>query len=300
MRMLTRLALTILLAPGLLHAQAPAAAASQTAAFSQRFKAGKPEVQRLMAANDFRPAYTQALALLPAEKPVFDKTSVNGIHTSCWNFLEAGQAYLLAYQAAESAGQWEKAAELIAKAQELVKENKEAGLAPLTEQMDYWQHKADAATTRLTANAAAIAALKGKAKLEDYEQERLERVQAWDKEFAEGTKWSKFFKYDIDMSARDVEYYEKLASSIDKRIKGQKEEIDSYKPHPGDTKRWVEAVIATRSYMDSIPDKADKVALLCRLAVLDPENKKVEHEMDVQMGKAAPDKKAAPAKAKKH
>jgi hypothetical protein len=303
MSMLTHLALTILLAPGLLHAQAPApagAAASQTAAFSQKFKAGKPEVQRLLAANDFRAAFTLAQTLLPAGKPVFDKSSVNGVHLSCWNFLEAGQAYLLAFQAADRAGQWEKAGELIAKGLEIVKENQVTGLAPLTEQVDYYQHRADAANAMLTTNAAAIAALKAKPKVEDYEQESLERVTAWDKEFAEGTKWSKFFKYDLDMSARDVEYYEKLAAEIGTRIKSQQADIEKYKlDHPGKKFTWIDAVV-TRTYLDSIADKGDQIAHLCRLAVLDPENKKVEHELDVLMGKAAADKKAAPAKAKKH
>lgn len=301
MRMYTRLALTILLAPGLLMAQAPppaAAAASPT--FSQRFKASRPEVERLLAAFEFREAFALAESLLPTAKPAFDKTTVNGLHTSCWNWIEAGQAYMLAFRGAESAGQWEKGMTYIAKAQEIAKENKENCLVPLTEQKDYWQKKADAANGLLTSNADAIKELKAKSKIEDYEQDSLERVKLWEKEYAEGDKWSKFFKYDLDMSAKDVDYYEKLSAMMDKRIKSQVEEIEAYKPHPGDKKKWVEAVIATRSYMDSIPDKGDKVALLCRLTVLDPENAKVEHELNVQLGKAAADKKvASPAKKKK-
>ena len=297
MRMLSPLALTILLAPGLLQAQAPAAAAAPS--FSQQFKAGKPEVERLMTAFEFRQAFTLAESLLPTAKPAFDKSTVNGLHTSCWNFIEAGQAYTLAFRGAESAGQWEKGVTYIAKALEIAKENQANCLAPLTEQMEYWKKKADVANALLTRNADAIKELKAKAKIEDYEQDSLERVKLWEKEFAEGDKWSKFFKYDLDMSAKDVEYYEKLSAMMDTRIKSQQEEIDAYKPHPGDKKRWVEAVIATHSYMDSIPDKGDKVALLCRLTVLDPENAKVLHELDVQLGKASPDKKAAPAKKKK-
>ena len=301
MHMYSRLALTILLAPGLLQAQAPApaATAAQAITFSQGFKAGKPEVERLMTAFAFKEAYAKAQSLLPTANPAFDSSSVNGVHTSCWNWIEAGQAYTLAFRGAESAGQWEKGMEYIAKALEIAKENQAKGLAPLTEQMDYWKKKADGAKSMLDANADAIKELKAKTKVEDYEVESLERVKAWDKDFADGDKWSKFFKYDLDMSARDVDYYQKLSEMMDKRIKSQQEEIEAYKPHPGDKKHWVEAVIATHSYLDSIPDRGDKIALLCRLSVLDPENSKVLHELDVQLGKASPDRKAAPAKKKK-
>ena len=101
------------------------------------------------------------------------------------------------------------------------------------------------------------------------------------------------------MTAREQEYDEKLASGMQSRIDSQQGELDSYKPHPGDRKRWVEAVMATRAYLDSITDRGDRIELLCRLAVLAPDNKKVEHELDIQMGKAAPDKKAPSAKIKK-
>ena len=146
----------------------------------------------------------------------------------------------------------------------------------------------------MTLNADAIKELKAKAKLEDYETESMERVKGWEKELAEGEKWAKFFQYDIDRCIADAEYYEKVATNIDKRIKSQAEEIEAYKPHPGDKNRWVEAVIATKSYLESIPDKADKVALLYRLTVLDPESKKAENLLQFMLGKAALDKTPPP------
>jgi len=287
MRMSTRLALTLLLAPAVLQAQAPAPT------FSQRFKAGKPEVDRLMAAFEFREAFALAQTLLPETKPVYDKATVNGVHTSCWNFIEVGKAYLLAYQAAERAGQWEKGLVFLNKALETVKEGQAAGLPPLNEQVDYYTKKAKDAKALLAVNAEAVQALEAKAKVEDYEQGNLELVKSWEKDVADGEKWSKFFKYDVDMLARDVAFYGDSATALDNQIKEQQKSIDTYEPHPGDKNRWVEAIAASRTYLDSIPDKGDRIALICRLAVLDPDNKKVEHVMDIQMGRVAPDKKPA-------
>lgn len=297
MRMLTHLALTVLLSPALLQAQAPAAAPG--AAFSQQFKAGAPEVDRLIAAFETREALPKAESLLPTGKPIYDKSSANSVHVSCWTYLEMGQAYALAFRAAEGSGQWEKALVHINKAVEILKESREAGKAPLTEQANYWKGIGAEAKTRMDQNADAIKELKAKVKLEDYETESLERVKAWETQLTEGEKWSKFFQYDMDRTASDLDYYEKVAANIEKRIKSQQEEIEAYKPHPGSKDHWVEAVVATRSYMDSIPEKADKINLLYRLSVLDPENKKVEQNLMVLLGKAAPEKATAPKKSKK-
>ena len=286
----SRLALSLLLAPCLVRAQAPS--------FSQRFQAGRPGVESLMSALEFRQALGQAQSLLPESKPVFDSSSIQTVHTSCWNFIEAAQAYSLASRAAASAGQWEQGMAFLGKALEILKENRAAALAPLTGQLTYWQQKAADAKILLDSNADAITALRAKAKIEDYEKESLERIASWEKQLAEGSRNAAFFKRDLEMSGRDIDYDEKLLAIMDSRIKSQQGELDSYKPHPGDRKRWVEAVLSSHAYLDSIPERADKIELLCRLAVLAPDNRKVEHELDILMGKAAPDKKT-PAKIKK-
>jgi hypothetical protein len=300
MRMSSRLVLTLLLAPALLQAQAPApaAAAAQAPTFSQRFKAGKPEVDRLQAAFEFREAFALAQTLLPETKPVFDKSSVNGVHTSCWNFIEAGKAYLLAYQTAERAGQWEKGLGFLATAIAIVKEGQALSLAPLNEQIGYYTKRAKDAKALLATNAEAVKALEAKPKVEDYEQPSLELVKSWEKDQADGEKWAKFFKYDIDMTARDVDFYTNSATALDTQVKEQQKSIDTYASHPGDKNKWVEAIVASKTYLESIGDKGERIALLCRLGVLDPENKKVEHLMDIQMGRSAADKKAGGKKTK--
>ena len=282
MHMYSRLTLTLLLAPGLIQAQAPT--------FSQRLKAGRPQVEGLMNAFEFRQALALAQGLLPDAKPAFDKSTVRAIHTSVWNFIEAGQAYSLAFRAAAAAGQWEKSLEYLGKALEIARESQAAGQAPLTELMNDWQRKADAAKALLESNAEAVKELKAKARTEDYEQESVERIKVWEKDLAEGTKNAGFFKYDLEMSARDVAGYENFKARMEAQIKSQQGEIEAYKPHPGDRKHWVEAVIANHATLDALPDRGDRIERLCRLSVLDPENKKVEHELEVQQGKAAPDK----------
>ena len=298
MRMSALFALTLLLAPGLLDAQAPAAAPAGAPSFSQRFKAGKPEVDRLTGAFEFREAFTLAQTLLPEAKPAFDKGSVNGVHTSVWNTLEAGKAYLLVYQSAERAGQWEKGLDAMTKGLALVKEVQTTAQAPLTEQVEYYTKKAASAKALLDSNAEAVAALKAKSKVEDYERANLDLVKGWDKEVLDGEKWAKFFKYDMDMIARDVEFYTSCATALDNQIKEQRKSIDTYESHPGDTNKWVDAILSSKTYLDSIADKGDRIALICRLAVLAPDSKKVEHVMDIQMGRATADKKPAGKKAK--
>jgi hypothetical protein len=288
MRIPFRLALPALLAPAALLAQAPAAT------FSQTFKAGAPEVEKLMGAFQFREALAKAAALLPAEKAPYDAKTANAVHTSCWAYLEQAQAYALAFRAADGAGQWEKGLEYLNKALELTKENQEKGKEQLTLQMNYWQERAGQARKLMDLNAEPIRELKAKARLEDYETENMERVKIWEKEQAEGEKWAKFFKYDLDMSDRAVDYYGKLIATVQLAIKTQQDEIDHYKPAPGDRKKWTEAVASSRTYLDSLPEKADRIHLAHRLTVLDPDNKKAERLLDVVLGKAAPEGKAAP------
>ena len=67
---------------------------------------------------------------------------------------------------------------------------------------------------------------------------------------------------------------------------------DRYKAGNGDVLKWVEAVISTPAYLEAQGDKAGRARWLYRLAVLDPESKKVQHQLDILHGKAV----AAPSK----
>ncbi len=292
MRILTGSAITLLCIPAVI-AQAPAAAPT----IGQRLAAERPEIIKMMDAFDYAGAQARAEALLPATKPVFDKSSVNALHFSTRNFVDICQVYFLAFQCADANGQWEKGLEYLNKALETAQENVNEGKAGLTEQRDYYTKKAAAFKALIDRNADAIQALHAKAKLEDYEEGNMATVKAWEKEMAEGDKWAKFFQYDIDLAARTVDDFTRFVGIQDKKIKDQIADIDAYKPHPGNKIKWVDAVISNKAYLEAYTEKADKVALLHRLMVLDPENTKVPDKLDVILGKA-PVERATPKKHK--
>jgi tetratricopeptide (TPR) repeat protein len=299
MRILTGLAITLLSVPAV-FAQAPAPAQTPGQTLGQRLAALRPELTRLMETFQYAEAQAKAESLIPTEKPVFDTSSVNALHTSTSRtYPDLCQVYLMAFQTSDLNGQWEKALDYLNKALATAKENVEKGKEPLTEQRDYWSKKALAFKGLMDKNAEAIQTLRAKQKLEDYEEGTMNQVKAWEKEMAEGEKWTKFFQYDLDMAVRNVDDFTKWAAQQDKKIKDQQADIDTYKGHPGDKAKWVEAVISSKTYLDAYVDKTDKVSFVHRLMVLDPDNRKVQNTLDVILGKAAPEKeKAAPKKKK--
>ncbi len=290
MRIHTGLVLTLLSTPALV-AQAPAAPAT----LGQRLAAERPEIKKLNDAFEYAQAQARAEALIPATKPAFDKSSVNNLHMSTLTYADLCQVYFLAFQAADNNGQWEKGLEYLTRALETAKENVASGKDGLTEQRDYHKKRAEAFQGFMDKNADAIRLLKAKTKLEDYEEGAMAQVKAWEKEKAEGEKWSKFFQYDLDLASRNVDDFQKFVDLQTKKIKDQQADIDTYKGHPGDKDKWAEAVASSKAYLDSFTEKADKVAFLHRLKVLAPDNRKVENALDVALGRAVPDK-PAPAK----
>lgn len=293
MRIHTGLVLTLLSTP-VLVAQAPAAPVS----LGQRLAAERPEIKKLNDSFEYAQAQARAEALIPAAKPAFDKSSVNNLHTSTRTYADLCQVYFLAFQAADNNGQWEKGLEYLNKALETAKENVAAGKEGLTEQRDYYKKKADGYQELMNKNAEAIRLLKAKTKLEDYEEGTMATVKTWDKEKAEGEKWSQFFQYDLDLASRNVDDFQKFVDLQTKKINDQKADIDAYKGHPGDKEKWAEAVATSKPYMDSFAEKGDKVAFLHRMKVLAPDSRKVQNALDVVLGRALPDK-PTPAKKKK-
>lgn len=293
MRIHTGLVLTLLSTP-VLVAQAPAAPAS----LGQRLAAERPEIKKLNDSFEYGQAQARAEALIPAAKPAFDKSSVNNLHMSTRTYADLCQVYFLAFQAADNNGQWEKGLDYLNKALETAKENVANGKEGLTEQRDYYKKKADGYQDLMNKNADAIRMLKAKTRLEDYEEGTMATVKAWDKEKAEGEKWSQFFQYDLDLAARNVDDFQKFVDLQAKKIKDQQADIDTYKGRPGDKEKWAEAVASSKAYLDSFAEKGDKVAFLHRLKFLAPDNRKVQNALDVSLGRALPDK-PAPAKKKK-
>lgn len=301
MRLNAHLAAT-LLTPALL-AQAPA----QEVSLTQRLRTERPLIERHLADLQAREALKQAEALLPAAKPVFDKKDLQTQVASFSKFMDLSQAYYLAFKAADAAGHWEKALEYIKQAQALSAENYAGVKEPFAQASEAYKNLAqrtrDAIVhtrTMLKDNKDYIQALRDKKDKDDGDKQQLELVAKEEqnlpeseKKVVEAEKWSKQFTAFLATAKEESERYQPFVESEEKRIKDQEAQIADYKAGKGSKDKWVEAIAANPHTMDALTEKRDRIAFLYRLNVLDPDNKKVQKQIDVMLGKAvaAPEKK---------
>lgn len=288
MRILTGLATTLLCTPAIL-AQAPAPT------LGQRLYAVQQEIRPLNETFQYKEALAKLEALIPATKPTFDKGSVNSLHASTILYNDLSQVYFSAYLAADNAGQWEKALDYITKAIETIKDNVAQGKDGLTEQRDYWAKKATDYQKLLDKNKDAVAALNAKTKLEDYEEGSMTMVKDWQKQKAEGEKWAKFFQNDMDLAGRNLAEWTKWQGIQDQKIKDQISDIEGYNAkfkHPaGARSQWVQGAL-TNAYLKNYGDKGDKIALVNRLGVLDPENDDIAAAIEaIRKGQPIPERR---------
>lgn len=310
---LNALAITLLGVPALIAQPAPAGAKT----IGQQLAAARPLIKAANDALDFEKAQEIALGLLPATKPTFDASSVRAADMSTKAYADYCMAYFMAYQACDNMGQWEKGREYLKTACDLAKESVDTGKAKLTEARDDYKKLAGQFQSLLDRNADAVAALKAKTKLEDYEEASMKMVKDWEAQKAENDKWAAFFQYDLDWAQRQNDDFNKFLAAQDARIKGQNDEIAKFilqadkkikdmdaevakfTVAPSHKAKWAEGVITTAAYMNSFAEKADKVGFIHRLIVLDPENPALKQALrDVKEGKSGVQPKAA-VKAKK-
>ncbi|MBI4912462.1 MAG: hypothetical protein HY823_06975 [Acidobacteria bacterium] len=289
------LALPVLLIPAIVSAQAPGGEAS----LGQRLRTERPEVERLISELKSREAQARAEALLPPQVPAFNKADNQALVASYVKYLELSQAYYLAFKAADAAGQWEKALEHIRRAKQVATENHETVKEPFTKLSEYYKNQAQRGKGMLQENAEYIKGIRAKANPDESDKQQLELVAKEEKLVVENEKWSKVFLSYIDAAKQDAERYDPFIETEERRIKDQEERIADYKAGKGDKGRWVEAIMANPKTMEALTEKKDRIAFLYRLAVLDPENKKVHHQIDVLLGNAAPAPEKKPAKGKK-
>jgi hypothetical protein len=108
-----------------------------------------------------------------------------------------------------------------------------------------------------------------------------------EKEVVDSAKWVTFFQTYLDVTKRESEAYDPLVKVMEGKLKGEAEQIAEYKAGKGDKAKWVEAVVSSPAYLEAQGDKPGKARFLYRLASLDPDNRKVQHQLDVLNGKAA-------------
>jgi len=286
MLMRTFALLPALLVSAVLIAQAPAPS------LGDRVKAERPAVDKLMADIQFPEAMKRAESLLPATKPVFDKTDNQTMVQSSAAYMDLCQAYRMAVETADAAGSWEKALEYAKTAKAMSAESYAAIKEPFTQTVAYYNQAGVRAKQVLEENDARIKELKGKSVLDAGERQELDLAIGVEKEVVESAKWVKFFQTYLDVTKRESEAYDPLVKVMEDKLKGEAEQVADYKAGKGDKLKWVEAVVSSPAYLEAQGDKAGKARFLYRLAVLDPESKKVRHQLDILNGRAT----AAPAK----
>lgn len=269
-----------------LVAQAPAPS------LGDRVKAERPAVEKLMAEFNHAEALKRAEALLPAARPTFNKADNQTLVQSCGTFLDLAEANRLATEAADAAGAWEKALDYAKNAQSLAVECYAAVKEPFTRTVAYYTQSEARAKQVLVENDDRIKELKAKTNLDPGERQELDLALGVEKEVVDSAKWVKFFQTYLDVTKRESEAYDPLVKVMEGKLKGEADQVADYKAGKGEKTKWVDAVISTPAYLEAQGDKAGKARWLNRLAVLDPDNKKVQHQLDILSGKAV----AAPAK----
>jgi hypothetical protein len=278
--------LSFLLVPVALLAQAP------VASLGDRVKAERTVVEKLMAELSYPEAQKRAEALLPATRPVFDKANNQTLVQSCAAFLDLAEAYRLATETADAAGAWEKALDYAKAAKGLATECYAGVKDPFAQTVTYYTQAGARAKQVLEENDARIKELKAKTNLDPGERQELDLALGVEKEVVDCAKWVTFFQTYLDVTKRENSAYDPLVKVMEDKLKGEADQVADYKAGKGETAKWVEAVISTPAYLERFNDKTSKAQWLYRLATLDPESKKVQHQLDILNGKVA----APPAK----
>lgn len=277
------LLLPVLALPAVALAQAPAPS------LGEQVRVTRPEVEKLLASYQFQEALQKAQALLPPTRPAFDKTNNQTMVESCVRAIDLGQAYRLAVETADAAGQWEKALDYAKEAKAIASESYPIIKDPFQKMVDYYESEGKQANQTLKENAAEIQRLKEKKDLDPSEKQELDLALGVEKNAASDAKWIKFFQTYLNAAKEEVTAYDPLISVMEKKLQGEADQIAEYKAGKGDKLKWVEAVLSSPAYLEAQGDTSGKLRWLNRLAVLAPENRKVQHLMDVLTGKVKPE-----------
>ncbi|HEX7554054.1 MAG TPA: hypothetical protein VF378_10900 [Geothrix sp.] len=282
--------LSLFLVSAALVAQAPAQAPAQS--LGDQVKAERPAVEQLMAELKFPEAMKRSEALLPATRPIFNKTDNTTLVQSCAAFLDLATAYRLATETADSAGAWEKALEYAKTARAAAMESYAGVKEPFTNTAAGFVQATARAKQVLLENADRIKELKAKTMLDAGERQELDLAIGVEKEVVDSAKWTTFFQTYVDVAKRESGAYDPLVKVMEDKLKNEADQVADYKAGKGDRLKWVEAVISTAAYLEAQGDRAGRARWLYRLATLAPENKKVQHQLDILNSKAP----AAPVK----
>jgi hypothetical protein len=277
--MRTRTSLAFLMTAAALVAQAP------QPSLGDQVKAERVAVEKLISDFQYPEAWKRAEALIPATVPPFDKKDNQTLVRSCGDYLDIAQAHHLALEAADTAGAWEKALEHAKAGKALAVEAYASIKEPFEKTVTYYQQAGERAKQVIADNDARIKALKAKSPRDPGEQQELDLALGVEKEITDDAKWAQFFRTYLEVAKRESESYDALIKLLEDKIKGEANQVEEYKAGKGDKLKWVEAVISSPAYLEAQGDKAGQARWLNRLLVLDPENLKVQRQLDILHGR---------------
>lgn len=272
---------------------------AQTPSLGDRVKAERPAIEQLMAELNYPEALKRTEALLPAVRPPFDKANNQTLVNSSSLYLALAEAHRLATETADAAGAWEKALEYAKAAQAMATECYDAVKVPFEQTVAYYTQLGIRSKQILAENGERIKELKALKQPDPGEKQELELALGVEQEALDSQKWVKFFQTYLDVTKRESKAYDPLVKVMEEKLKGEAEQVAEYKAGKGEKSKWVEAVISTPAYMEAQGDKAGRARWLYRLATLDPENRKVQLQLDILNGKAVPPPAKPAKKAKK-
>ena len=273
------------------------AAQDQAPTLSQLFKAESPAINQLLTSFEGKQALAKAEALIPANKPEFDKSSpAKGIASSA-EYGALMSIYTVAGKAAVAYGDWDKSVGYLRKAKEIAVENATGTAVALAPAIDMWKKAESAGKTFLEEGAARRKELLEKASRSESEEVELKNFKTHEDNMKKGPIAVTQLQGILDGLKEDADHFDGPISSIEKSIKTEKDQIESPQ-FKNDKIKYVTAVM-NPSNLESRTTKADKISFVSRLLFLDPNNKKAQKQMDVLLGKApAEPEKKAPSKSK--
>ena len=280
--------ITLSLVPALvLSAQAPT--------LGQKLVAEQPEIEKLLVAMKAREAFARAEALVPASVEPFDKKDAGAAMQSNQRYRVLTAIYTLAGRTAFAAGYWDKALDYQTKALNTSKENAESTKAVLSEYAKALRALMATQQHQIDDTASYIAELKAKPELDAGDKQQIEMVEKIKADIPNNEKYAVYSEKLIEDTAKEAPYYQKVVDATTGYIKDEAKQLEEYK-FSNDKAKYVEGIISSAKFMSQFEDKRSKAEYLYRLNVLSPENKKVQKEIDILLGKASAE---APAKKKK-
>lgn len=273
------------------------AAQDQAPTLAQLFKAESSAINQLLTTFEGKQALAKAEALIPANKPEFDKSApAKGIASSA-EYGALMSIYTVAGKAAVAYGDWDKSVGYLRKAKEIAVENSTGTAIALAPAIEMWKKAESAGKTFLEEGAARRKELLEKASRSEAEEVELKNFQTHEDNVKKGPLAVTQLQGILDGLKDDADHFDGPISSIEKSIKTEKEQIESPQ-FKNDKVKYVTAVM-NPSNLESRTTKADKISFVSRLLFLDPNNKKAQKQMDVLLGKApAEPEKKAPSKSK--